>query len=111
MVPTKRRFLDLQSDDETSSLSSLSSLSSSSSSSSVKVIPPHKKQVSTLSTKSLEIPKSLYDLIQKVAKFKESLKLNPNNRFAKRKLKHYKPCIHAAVAYHQAVDELPLTWK
>ncbi|GKC81467.1 hypothetical protein Tco_1137184, partial [Tanacetum coccineum] len=59
----------------------------------------------------LEIPKSLYDLIQKVAKLTESLKLNPNNRFAKRKLKYYKLCIHVVVAYHLAVDELPRGWK
>ncbi|GJU03815.1 40S ribosomal protein S13 [Tanacetum coccineum] len=59
----------------------------------------------------LEIPKSLYDLIQKVAELTEFPKLNPNNRFAKRKLKYYKLCIHAAVAYHLAVDELPRGWK
>ncbi|GKB88988.1 DNA-binding domain-containing protein [Tanacetum coccineum] len=45
----------------------------------VKVAPPKDQQISTISTTPSEIPKRLYDLIQKVAKLKESIKLNSNN--------------------------------
>ncbi|GJS04085.1 hypothetical protein Tco_0320593 [Tanacetum coccineum] len=62
----------------------------------VKVAPPKDQQISTISTTPSEIPKRLYDLIQKVAKLNESVKLNSNNRFAKSKLEYYKPYICAA---------------
>ncbi|GJT71000.1 hypothetical protein Tco_1030286 [Tanacetum coccineum] len=58
-----------------------------------------------------EIPKRLYDLIQKVAKLNESVKLNSNNRFAKSKLEYYKPYICAAVAYYKVTNQLPCGWK
>nr|GEU82417.1 40S ribosomal protein S13 [Tanacetum cinerariifolium] len=87
------------------------SVPNASSSTSRPVAVPKEQQISTISTEPLEIPQSLYDLIQKVAKFTESLKVNPDNRFAKRKLKYYEPCMRGAVAYHRALDELPLTWK
>ncbi|GJT71002.1 hypothetical protein Tco_1030288 [Tanacetum coccineum] len=45
----------------------------------VKVAPPKDQQISTISTTPSEIPKRLYDLIQKVAKLNESVKLNSNN--------------------------------
>ncbi|GJR05283.1 40S ribosomal protein S13, partial [Tanacetum coccineum] len=80
---------------------------SSSTSRPVAVAPPKEQQVSTPS----EIPKKLYDLIQKVAKLSETVKLNSNNRFAKRKLEYYKPWIHGAVAYYKATDQLPRGWK
>ncbi|GJW01651.1 hypothetical protein Tco_1556902 [Tanacetum coccineum] len=50
------------------------------SSSKVKVAPLKDQQISTISTTPSEIPKRLYDLIQKVAKLNESVKLNSNNR-------------------------------
>ncbi|GKB70630.1 hypothetical protein Tco_0932042 [Tanacetum coccineum] len=59
----------------------------------VKVAPPKEQEVSTLSTTPSEIPKRLYDLNQYAARARRSLKLNSNNRFAKRKLEYYEPKI------------------
>ncbi|PWA39287.1 DNA-binding domain-containing protein [Artemisia annua] len=78
----------------------------------VKVAPPQKElEVSTISTTPSEIPKKLYDLIQNAAKARKSLKLNSNNRFAKRKLEYYEPRIPRVALYYRCTDELPSDWK
>ncbi|GKE82139.1 hypothetical protein Tco_1552139, partial [Tanacetum coccineum] len=78
----------------------------------VKVAPPKEQQVSTLSTTPSEIPKRLYDLIQYAARARRSLKLNSNNRFAKRKLEYYEPKIPRLAMYCiHITEELPSDWK
>ncbi|GJW42242.1 hypothetical protein Tco_0071041 [Tanacetum coccineum] len=58
-----------------------------------------------------EIPKPLYDLIQNAARARKSLKLNSNNRFAKRKLEHYEPRIPRLATFYRCFHELPSNWK
>ncbi|GJT59408.1 hypothetical protein Tco_1002941 [Tanacetum coccineum] len=87
------------------------SSSSSSTSRLFKVAPPQEKQVSTISTTPSEIPKPLYDLIQNAARARKSLKLNSNNRFAKRKLEHYEPRIPRLATFYRCFHELPSNWK
>ncbi|GJX12222.1 hypothetical protein Tco_0202081 [Tanacetum coccineum] len=78
----------------------------------VKVAPPKEQEVSTLSTMPSEIPKRLYDLIQYAARARRSLKLNSNNRFAKRKLEYYEPKIPRLAMYYMHIsEELPSDWK
>ncbi|GJU92043.1 hypothetical protein Tco_1304466 [Tanacetum coccineum] len=77
----------------------------------VELAPPQKEQVSTTSTKPLEIPERLYDLIQNAARVRKSLKLNSNNRSAKRKLESLESDIHVVSTCCKFITEdLPTDW-
>ncbi|GKA40206.1 hypothetical protein Tco_0732799 [Tanacetum coccineum] len=87
------------------------SKASSSKSASVELAPPQKEQVSITSTKPLEIPERLYDLIQNAARVRKSLKLNSNNRSAKRKLESLESDIHVVSTCCKFITEdLPTDW-
>ncbi|GJU92042.1 hypothetical protein Tco_1304465 [Tanacetum coccineum] len=77
----------------------------------VELAPPQKEQVFTTSTKPLEIPERLYDLIQNAARVRKSLKLNSNNRSAKRKLESLESDIHVVSTCCKFITEdLPTDW-
>nr|GEV46661.1 40S ribosomal protein S13 [Tanacetum cinerariifolium] len=62
-------------------------------------------------TEPLEIPKRLYDLIQKAARVRKSLKLNSNNRSAKRELESLESEIHVfSTCCKYITEDLPYDW-